>query len=413
MKRFLIYLFPAMMDMVVGSAFFVGPVRMAKSGASGTAVTSVITVWAVTYMVVCQLVGRLVTPRNAAWMLVGSSLSLTGCAGAFILIPQVEALYVLMALMGAATAFFFAPFQIFMKAVEQNRPQGLTRSIALYTFSWSTGMACGPFVAGYVLEMAGWQWCHAINAVLAVATAVGVLCLRHYAHDHSAAPAQTAEAEDPSRAPADAGSGRSEPAGEYASMPDLAWLGWVCAGVGCMIVMMVKPVVPLTGRELGIPEREQGTVLALLSVAQAIVGLCLVRSRTWMYRALPVGIFGLFGLSGMLLFGSADQVVTLYVGAICFGIYSGSFYFYFVFHSLVHPSRSERYIGANESLVGMVGILGPLAGGLLADYVSTSSTYLFAAALVGAAVLLQVVVHCRHADAVRWHLRPPEGSSVL
>ena len=38
MTRFLIFLFPGMMDMVVGSVLFVCSIRMADSGASATAV---------------------------------------------------------------------------------------------------------------------------------------------------------------------------------------------------------------------------------------------------------------------------------------------------------------------------------------------------------------------------------------
>jgi len=390
MTRFLIFLFPGMMDMVVGSVLFVCSIRMADSGASATAVAGITVVWAITYMVVCQFVGHLITPRNAAWMLVGSSLAMVGAACAFILVPHLEAMYAVVMLQGIATSFFFVPFQIFMKTVERDRIRGLARSTALYTFSWSTGLACGPFVSGYILDAAGWQWCHGLNVLLGAATAMGTLCLRHHAHHRTSTPAEAPDADDRLKAPRD-----------YSNMPDLAWLAWLCAGMGCLTAALIRGLFPATGETFGIPVVRRGTILALLSGTQALVGLSLLRSRTWMYRQMPVAMFGLLGFTGLLLFGGARHSLAFYGAAVCFGVYSGSFYFYFVFHSLVHPSRSARYLAINESVVGITSIIGPAGGGLLADHLTPSTPYFAAAVLVAGAVILQVAVHRRHAGAVR------------
>jgi predicted MFS family arabinose efflux permease len=56
-------------------------------------------------------------------------------------------------------------------------------------------------------------------------------------------------------------------------------------------------------------------------------------------------------------------------------------YTYLVFHSLVHPSRSSRYVSVNEITVGVASTLGPILGGLLAGLSSAGTTF-FAAALL-------------------------------
>ncbi|MFC1461411.1 MFS transporter [Verrucomicrobiota bacterium] len=382
MTRFLIYLFPAMMDMVIGSILFVCTVRMAESGASAMAVTAVMAVSSLLYMVSAQVVGRLVTDRNAAWILIGASLSMMLLAAAFVLIPGLLIMYLLVAVQAVSTGFFFTPFQVFMKAVEQGRTHGIVRPTAFYTFSWSAGMACGPFAAGYLWVMAGWQWCHAVNAGLALATALGIYCLKHHAHERPA-PEVSADKEG------------KDIASPYAGMPDLVWLSWTAGGVGCVTWFLLRSLFPATGVALNISKPGQGTVLALVLGMQAITGLSLFRSRTWMYRAAPVAAFSVFGIAALILFGCVQSTAGFYGAAICFGVYSGSFFFYFVFHALSHPRRSARYVAINETIVGLAGILGPFVGGFLADRFSFSVSYFVAAGMIVCATVLQVTVHGR------------------
>lgn len=381
MVRFLIYLFPAVMDMIAASFLFICPMRLSNSGAPPLAVAGVITLWAATYMVTCQLVGRFVTPANAAWMLVGSGLAAAGCSAAMVLFPAIGAIYYLMAIVGVILAFFFVPFQVFMKAVEHGKPEGVVRSASLYTFSWSMGFAAGPFVAGMLWDV-GWQWCHLGNVLGGVAVAGGVVLLRHLAHHQPAAMSHpTGERIDPPALP------------DRATLPDLAWLAWIAGGVGFLVQSLIRGVLPTTCKEIDIPESTQGTTLALISVTQGLVALTFLRSRRWMYRAAPVGMFGLIGLAGLLLFGSASRTWTLYCAAICTGVYSGGICFYLVYHSLVHPTRSARYVAVNESVVGICGIIGPALGGMLASADPLSAPYFAAGALIAIAAVLQVTVH--------------------
>lgn len=388
MTRFLIYLFPAVIDMVLGSSLFVCTVRMAESGVSATAVTAVMVVASLFYMVSAQVVGSFVTQRNAAWILITASLGMMFLTVVFILMPGLRVMYLLVSLQAVAAGFFFTPFQVFMKAVEKGRIHGISRSTALYTFSWSAGMACGPFVSGYLWVMAGWQWCFVLNGVLALATAIGVYLLKHHAQEK---PVPEASASSNGR----------DNASRYAVMPDLVWLSWTAGGVGCMTWLLLRSLFPASGIALNISRPDQGIVLALALGMQAITGLSLFRSRIWMYRAMPVAVFSFFGIAGLILFGWAESTPVFYGAAICYGVYSGSFFYYFVFHALSHPRRSARYVAVNETIVGLAGILGPFAGGFLADRFSLSVSYYAAAGMVVCATLLQVIVHGRQSRLIK------------
>ncbi len=389
LTKFLIFFFPALIDMVLGLTFFVAAVRVAEKGSGPIAVTTVIAAWALVYMVAAQWVGRITYAVNSARFIMTGCALLAISSLAFVLVPDLWATYPIIMLLAVGAALFFIPFQVFMKAMDQGDHGVLPRSVGLYTFSWSSGMAAGPFVSAFIWNRFGWQSCYALGIALSVITAIGILFLKHHAE---AAPAPVAEP-----LPEKAGAARPIPV-DYSGMPDLAWLGWLCSGVGCLAVAVLRSYLPSSTTIMGIPRIQQGILLALISGSQALTGLVLCRSRMWMYRALPISVFGACGILALLAFGFSGDFPVLALAAICFGIYSGSFFFFLVFHSLVHPERSTRYVAVNESVVGLTNMLGPLLAGFLAAGFTISAPYWVSALLVLMAVAF-------HASAIRRHCR--------
>lgn len=379
MIRFLIYFFPAMMDMVIGSVFFVTAVRYSESGASSLTVTGVMATWAFIYSICSIAAGRVVNHSNAAKIIILSGTLTTMVSLAYIAVPSLGAQYLWTALMGVATAFFFTPFQVFMKSLEHGEEGSVVRPTALYTFSWSFGMACGPFICGYVWPNFGWQWCYALNAMLGLVVAFGIWTLNKYARQHQKI---------------DCGRVVKSSRGEdYSKMPDLVWLGWLAAGIGCITVAVVRTLFPVKAAMLDLSKTDQGVILAIVSFTQAFIGLAFIRSKFWMYRPIPVAAFSLSGLVGLLLFGFGTTAGTFYLAALFYGIYSGMFFFYLVFHGLVHPTKSSRYVAMNEAVVGITSIIGPIAGGFIADKTNSNIPFYVVGILVLLVAIVQVRVH--------------------
>ncbi len=182
MTRVLIYLFPAAIDFAMASAAFVGSVRGADAGWEPSKIASLFAVWAVTYMIVCQVVARIVTPQNATRLLIGSCILLAATSAAFIIFPDPKTMHYLMVPIAVGTGFFFAPFQVFMKAFNQARHRSVAYSAGLFLFAWSAGFAIGPFVAGFLWKLVNWEACHALNIVVEVGTAAGVYFFEHRVH---------------------------------------------------------------------------------------------------------------------------------------------------------------------------------------------------------------------------------------
>lgn len=392
----LIYLLPVLADLLVAQFLFVNAVRLAHAGASASVVANTVTVWSVAYLLACPVIGRFLTADNAARMMMGSMLGLALIGALFTVMDGVVGVYILMALTGMIAALFFPPFQVFMKAVDRVDDKPLAYSTGLYTFSWSMGFALGPFVAGFLMELGqdGWKVACWFAVAMAMAAAIGVHYLKSLV-ERPTTPDQRLTTPDPR--PTTTEGGCFCAGMDYSRMPDLAWLGWIGGGVGVILITFVRAVFPVRAEAvLHLAQSTQGVIFFLVSLSQALTGLVLCRSRYWMYRPLAISAFGLLGILGLLAFGFGQATLALVAGAVLFGVYSGSFFFYLVFHALVHPQRSSRYVAINESVVGVCSMAGAMIGGWVADRLGFGTLYAGGMALLLLTLLFQWGIHRRH-----------------
>ncbi len=383
--RFLIYIFPALMDVVVGAVLFVTIERATGAQWSAFKIGMLACSWAAVYTVCSFIIGQIANRRNAAWIILLSAVGMLINSICFIVFPALDLQFLFSGLTGLFGAMFFCPFQVFMRAVEDGKPAGVRRSTALYTFSWSFGMACGPFLSGFIIQWGHWWGCHIMNALIGVIVGVGIYMLKHHAdaQPHTAPVDATAEPQP------------EEVSKEYSGLPDLAWLGWVFAGVGCFSVAIIRSFFQYRAEPLGIPNAEQGVVLALVSFSQSFTALFLGRFHFWMYQRLMPLLLTVCGAAGLLIFGLSTNIYCFYTAAILYGFFSSSFFFYFVFHSLVHPARSTFYVSINEVVVGVTGIAAPIIGGIIADQTNSAMPFLVMVPLVAVAAVLQFCIHNR------------------
>jgi ACDE family multidrug resistance protein len=378
----MIYVLPAIADMVASQLFFINAVRLARMGASASVVANTITTWSIVYLLTCPVIGRFLTPSNAGRMIVFSMAMLTGMSLLAPFISGVLGIYCFMAIAGIATALFFVPFQVFMKAVDGLDNRSIAYSTGLYTFSWSLGFACGPFVSGLLMELGtperpGWIYACWFAAGASALTGVGGYVLKRLIMNVPRPPATTPV--EPTPPPVD-----------YSGRPDLAWLGWISAGAGMLALTFFRGIFPsLAESTLHLSQSFQGFLFFLLSLAQALTGLFLCRSRFWMYRMSGVFALGLAGIAGSLVFGFARGGIMLGLGALLFGLYAGGFFFYMVFHALAHSRNSGRYVAINEMVIGLSSLAGALVGGWIADQFGFGALYTLGAALIAVTLAVQ------------------------
>ena len=136
-------------------------------------------------------------------------------------------------------------------------------------------------------------------------------------------------------------------------------------------------------------------MLAAICLGQAAVAFVLSRGGAWMYASAPLAAAGVVGIAGLALFGLSHTTPGFAGAAFLLGLCSGYCLVYMVFHAMAHPVRAGTYIGINESITGFAGIVGPLAGGAIAEGMGHSPAFLVLAGCYAVAVVAQTLFHAR------------------
>ena len=374
------YIFPAVMDIALGLIFLVAPTRAAILGADFTTTAGILSMWGFAYIICCPIVSKIVTPKNAIhFILSGCILLMLECA-AFAFATTITEMYVLTALSGLACSCFFPPFQVWMKQADSDAEKPLSYSVGMYTLSWSMGFAIGPLIGGALMALnvdIGWSYAYVVAACACLFSAVGMFRVSSKMSAKGKSETEKCHAEVKEN-----------------DAPDFALLAWICSGFGIFVVSIIRGNIP---KEVVESPAISGTILFLLSAVQGVVGFLLRKSYNWMYSKKCILAFGACGVVSMLCFAFGASTMWYIIGAIIFGIYSGSFFFYFVYHSLAHPSKSTRNIAVNETIVGVLSIVSPIVGGIVADmYGGFGTPFKFTAVIACIVVGLQAYIHHRY-----------------
>lgn len=400
MPLYIIYALPLLMDVTVSAASLICLMRAANAGFTAAYGAYLTVAWSSAYMLGSWTTGRRVRKENCFAYLLAGCAAVAPISLAMLVWRGVGAQFVLMPLLTLSMALFFPSFQVFMKLVDQGRKRPVSESSGVYTCAWSAGFALGPLATGCIwhycaahsraietasgLRVEGWEALHLFNAAVGLACVALLLYARRLLSRAQPAPEPPAN---------DAPSPATAPERLYDGMSNLVWLGWLSGGIGIVVNNFVRTMYPFSAKDYGLGETQQGNALFLACLTQAAVALALSRSRTWMYRSGPMLLFGLAGAVGTALLCLSTQAWHFYAAFALFGIYCGSMYPYFVFHSLVHPQKSGAYIGWNETIVGLAGIVGPLLCGAAAAGLGHSRSYLPPALALLLVATLQFAVH--------------------
>ena len=376
--KFLMYLFPVLMNMVQAAVFFISVQRFTDAGADKIIIGATTTAWAVIYCVSNVIISRITTEKNAtAFIFTGGGIVALSSLG-FLVFDGLYTQFLWLALIGVAFGLYCAPFQVFMKHVENGTTDtvGIAKAAGRYTAAWSAGYAVGPLVFGLLNAKIGFCICLAIGVIVSV----GILMVGNYYKRHKQ------EIEPPAEIPAVADSENK--------LPDFAWVGWIVAGVGTLTIVQFRTMLQPLGESLSFDKATMSWILFTVSFVQAAFALFLSTTKRWMFKWLPALLIGFAGTGSMLLIVFSDKLPAFFAAAAVYGLYSSCFYFLFVYYSLLHPTKAARNAGINEVVVAIAGTVGPLLGGVIAN-VKLIYPFAFSAVLILCATVLHVVMCCK------------------
>ncbi|MBR7107462.1 MAG: hypothetical protein IKC89_03495 [Lentisphaeria bacterium] len=374
--KFLIYLFPAMINFVVSGVFFYATQRFVDSGASRLLSALVVPMWAATYCITNVVIGKLVTSKNAARLIVYGGMIIAASSLGFIFLDQLFLLLFWTGLLGIGFGFYCSSFQVWCRELEQNSESGIAMATGKYTCAWSLGFAAGAVTFGLLNATVAFSMCFIVGTLVAGGVALIDCRLKKN-------PVCTAVSADGVPGAADL---------IVSKFPDYAWVGWIVGGIISFSVNQLRSMLQPHGAAIGVDNPKETMALALMTVSllQGLSALALVKSRIWMYKLLPAGVIAMTGIAAMLSFCFVRTLPGFLLAAFFYGIYSGCGYFIFVFYALANREKAGRNAAINEISVSIASITGPMLGGLLAERSGISWTPF---AMAAGALALATIFH--------------------
>jgi MFS family permease len=372
--RFLVYLFPLLINIVAGGTFFITAYRLSKAGVNSTLVGATLAAWAIPYAVSSLLVGKFTHEKNAAKLVICGAFAIALDSLAFLIFDGLYMQFLWLAVNGICFALYCTPFQVFSKSLETTGRKttlltGAVHSASLYTASWSLGIAIGPFIFGFLSYKTGFS----LNALFGILIGISLWGIDRAARKKDAVTPVSATEDQP----------QENPQEEKMVFPDMVMVGWLLGLAVSISVTIARTMIPNRAVALDFSRTDAAMILCTLSVVQSLFALAMYRSRKWMYKVLPVAFLGVCGILAVMLFGLCTDRILFYAGAVIYGIFSGGSYYALVFHSLAHPTKSAKYVAVNEAVVGLSNIMAPtLAGYLVLLTGNTGTGFLMAGASI-------------------------------
>jgi MFS family permease len=167
------------------------------------------------------------------------------------------------------------------------------------------------------------------------------------------------------------------------------FVAWVANFASWFIMGNARYQFPKLARDLGIPPHFIGLILGFLGLALFLGFFFLRRTDRWFFvRNFLFGAQGL-ALVGILLIVVSDQAYLFALAFIMIGLSCSVTYYSSLFYAVHLLRKKGKGSGLHESILGGGAVLGPLLGGVAAQYAGLRAPYFLCIAVLAAAIGLE------------------------
>ena len=284
-------------------------------------------------------------------------------------------LLVLATISGGGLGLLWAPVQAWLGDLSGGSARLLNRHLGIFNIAWTAGLMLGPLLVGMA-----WERWRELAFLVPAGAAFGCLLAALL----TPAGERTEETVTPPER----------------VNPELVWVFMIMAWVGVFATSfargMVASMFPKLGDELGYSPALVGRLLFMLGAAQLLVFIIIGRTPRWQYRLSLLILAMALSLAAMVLsvlarspwvfavsfafIGGATSLA--YVSGITYALHAGA------------EGRGRR-AGIHEAVIGSGLVVGPLVGGVVAQYLNLRAPFAAAAVVYGLAVLGQLLLWWR------------------
>jgi MFS family permease len=370
------YGFSFFMNLFVGMLFLGMPLFAIKLGADNLDLGILGTAGSLVYILFVPVSGWL-SDRTRKNLQAGLSAIMFGVMVCLIpFMPRLFLLYPVMLGYFIALALVWPALESAMSHYASGKT--LSRIAGWYNVSWCSGAMLGIYVAGYIYSR---------NSGLVFWLAGGLAILLGISF--------AGWFQVPERA------NNQGDALESGSVYFL-YLSWLANGMSYFSLNLIRMIFPKLAVDLSISSSNLGLLLMLLNFSQALMFIVLNLTVRWHFKFWVLALAMVLNATGQFLVFFSEDMAGFGLGFFLIGAgagisYSTSLYYAISLSASLAGSRS----GWHEFYLGLGALLGPLLGGVSAQYLGARSPYALSAILAILLMLVQIFYFSIKAGSVR------------
>jgi len=362
---------PFGMDFVFSVYYLAAPLLLIDLKANPVELGLVGTLASSIHMVMAHLMGHLSDRLGRRRLIIAAPVIFsTTC----LLMTQVREVWIILVLSlvnGLCLSIYWPSLQAWI--ADRQTGTGLARDIGNFNLSWTAATLAGPILSGLLYRLYP-RLPFFVGAAIALMLFFLVFTS---VHENKLHPAEEAE-------PLDTETSDWRRSFLYAA--------WVANFGSWFVIGNARYQFPKLARELNIPPHIIGLILGFLGLALFSGFFLLRKSARWHFT--KEYLFGaqILALAGILLIIVSKEPMLFASAFIMIGLSSSVTYYSSLYYAVHLLKKKGRGTGLHESILGGGAVLGPILGGLAAQYAGLRAPYFLCIAVLVAALGAQLIL---------------------
>ena len=362
---------PFGMDFVFSIYYLAAPLLLIDLKANPVQLGLVGTLAASVHMGMAHLMGHLSDRLGRRRLIIAAPVIFSATC---LLMTQVREVWFILALSvvnGFCLSIYWPSLQAWI--ADRQTGTGLARDIGAFNMSWTAATLAGPILSGSLYSLyAGLPFL--VAAGIALMLFLLVFTTVHENRLPSAEKEETADTEISNR------------------RRSFLYAAWVANFASWFIIGNVRYQFPKLARELNIPPHLIGLVLGFLGLALFSGFFFLRKTNRWHFTR--DFLFGaqILSLAGILLIIVSNEPTLFASAFVMIGLSCSVTYYSSLYYAVRLLKKKGRGSGLHESILGGGAVLGPILGGVAAQYAGLRAPYFLCIAILVAALGAELIL---------------------
>ncbi|MBC7327595.1 MFS transporter [bacterium] len=368
MRHIFFYLNAFLGDIAVGLNMICIPLLAIKMQASPVVLGFTGFLSSLTYLTFSPIFGRLADRKNPLYLTSLGCALFASSALFLVFFPSIPLILLIMGLVGLGTSMFWSPLEVWIARTTSD----LRKSIGYFNLSWCVGLSIGSLLGGYLFQK-DWRF-----PLFSIAFSCLLIIFFLFFCPKVSPPQEVKEVND-------------EPNSGESKRNPFILIGWTANFVGWFTIGTLRYLFPKLAVELNISPFTIGLLTFTMAIFQAISSYGVGFMVMFHYNLGFLLIVQFLMMLGFLIIILSSSIPLFFLSFTLLGICIGIAYFFSLFYSLESEEGKGHKSGIHESIVGAGGLLGPLLGGIVAQYSNLRMPFTLCIFILSVGMLLEVI----------------------